>query len=272
MPGDARETGRDDAVDLVVVVALREESRAIGVSLARRRGGRIGSLRCEEGTLGDRHVLVVRTGIGRANARRKTAELLALVRPRALLATGFAGGLAEELRSGDIVVASEVAAGAGSAADAPCWTLRAELASGCREALAGAAPERGVFAGRLVTVDEVLAGAAAKRALHATSHAIAVDMESSAVVEEAERRGVPAGCARVVLDEASYELPFDFGRILTSEGRIRPLRAAASVAARPGRLLALPELRRRAEIASAGLTALLPAALAWLLGERESGR
>jgi hypothetical protein len=121
--------------------------------------------------------------------------------------------------------------------------------------------------GKLVTADYILARPEEKRRIGEERGGHAVDMESSAVLRQASRCGVPAVCARAVLDEVGYELPFDFARVFSPEGRIRPLGALAAVARAPFRLGRLAELRARARLAGRSLTAYLPALVAALARE-----
>src|SRR5262245_58990421 len=55
-------------------------------------------------------VLVTATGIGRANTERTLAWILgnSIPRPRVVVAAGFCGALSEDLRTGDLLLATKV--------------------------------------------------------------------------------------------------------------------------------------------------------------------
>jgi 4-hydroxy-3-methylbut-2-enyl diphosphate reductase len=124
-------------------------------------------LRSEWFALRDRlHVAdVVRTGRGAGDRR-----------PGSVLVAGVAGGLRDDLRPGDLVVATEVSAGDAGAATAACPAapvLAGELRrSGLR-----------VRTGPVVTVDGVVLDPARRRRLARTG-ALAVDNESARLLSE----------------------------------------------------------------------------------------
>jgi adenosylhomocysteine nucleosidase len=238
---------------ILVLAALREELRAVEPALRERSTLRLGPISCERATLRGVAVAVARTGVGGERAAAAVSVLIEALRPSAVLATGFAGGLNPALRAGDVLVASrllELGSGSREVWPAPEPLVRA--AAGI--AIAGGT----VRTGALLTVDQVVSEASAKRELGARSGADAVDMESCAVACEAGRRGIPLLCARAILDDADYDLPFDFARIFTAGGKVHPLGALAAVLRRPAGLLALGELRRRAAAGAASLGEFLP--------------
>ncbi len=119
---------------------------------------------------------------------------------RGVISFGVAGGLDPSLKSGDIVVATEVLAGdtrwlAGSALNEE---LVARVALGRR---------RRVVKGILAGVEEVIAGQSCKAALHLETGAHAVDMESHIAADYASAAGLPFAALRVISDPADRALP-----------------------------------------------------------------
>ncbi len=66
-------------------------------------------------------LLLLQSGIGKANAAAACALLFQLFKPAALLNIGSAGGFAHDLHFGDVVVATELLY---SDADATCFNYR----------------------------------------------------------------------------------------------------------------------------------------------------
>lgn len=146
--------------------------------------------------------LVAATGAGAGRAAQATARLLEGYRPRGVLALGFAGALGP-LQAGTLVVAREVLPAPGGAGEPIpiSGDLQARLLEAARRC------RTPVVEGALVTATSLVARPREKARLGRATGALAVDMESLAVVREARRAGVPVGVVRAVLDEADEALP-----------------------------------------------------------------
>lgn len=118
---------------------------------------------------------------------------------RGVISFGVAGGLDPSLKAGDIVVASEVTAG-----DAR-WFAGLSLSEShiARAAVGRRRVVRGVLAG----AEEVIVAQARKAALHLTTGAAAVDMESHIAAAYAAEYGLPFAALRVISDPAHRTLP-----------------------------------------------------------------
>jgi adenosylhomocysteine nucleosidase len=118
---------------------------------------------------------------------------------RGVISFGVAGGLDPSLRSGDVVVATEVMAG-----DAR-WLAGLTLSE---ELITSVALGRSrVIRGGLAGVEEVVVAQACKAALHKETGAAAVDMESHIAAAYAAKAGLPFAALRVISDPASRALP-----------------------------------------------------------------
>ena len=118
---------------------------------------------------------------------------------RGVISFGVAGGLDPSLKSGDVVVATEVLAGDTR------WLAALALNE---EMIARAAlKRRRVVFGGLAGVEQVIAATACKAALHSETGAAAVDMESHIAAAYAAAAGIPFAALRVISDPASRSLP-----------------------------------------------------------------
>jgi nucleoside phosphorylase len=203
-------------VDIAAFAALRWEARAVLAALRDVRplpGGRRWLGRLGDGC----SCLVVQTGVG---PQRAAAAAAAAPRAAAFLSTGCAGGLVPWLRTGDVVLATEVI----------------RLDASCRPAARLAVPrprvDVGCDAGPIASSATVLVSTVAKTAA-AGCGAVAVDMESWAVAAEAARRGTRFAAMRVVFDAVGDTVP-DFPGALDAEtGEVDAWRAARGLLARP---------------------------------------
>jgi hopanoid-associated phosphorylase len=140
---------------------------------------------------------------------------------RAILSTGLAGALAPDLAVGDWVIGGDPAA-----VDA-AWARRLH-------ALFPAARSGPIHAD-----GTAIASAGAKRAIHAASGAIAVDMESHVAARVAARHGLPFAILRVISDAADQALPPAALIGMKPDGGMAIGAVLASLARHPGQLPAL---------------------------------
>lgn len=199
------------------------------------------------GTLGQRRIVVMRSGPGRAAAARASEALLAGHRPAWVISAGLAGGLDARLALGDLLMADEVLVPGGPPLSLQRLVDPASLASGGR-----------VHVGRLLTVDEVVASASAKRALGERHAALAVDMESYAVAEVCRSAQVRFLALRAVSDTVERELPPEVDHLLRQRSWAGRLGAATgAVFRRPSSVKDLWQLKESALLAAERLAELL---------------
>lgn len=160
---------------------------------------------------------------------------------RGLISFGVAGGLADDLPSGTVIVADAVVAGDERLEADDAWA--ADLARRIRA-------RRGVVAGSPV----IVGNPAGKQALRARSGALIVDMETIAVARAARRAGVPWTAIRAVADPAGLALPPAALVALGDDGRPDLVAVLAAIARRPRQV---PDLIRLAGATRAALRGLL---------------
>jgi len=97
--------------------------------------------------------------------------------------------------------------------------------------------------GALLSVAEVVGSPAEKARLLLETGAIAVDMESAAILEWARAGGRAALVVRAVSDTADQTVDADLAGLVDSEGRLRPLTAVRVAVARPRALRGAMALR-----------------------------
>lgn len=144
---------------------------------------------------------------------------------------GIAGGLAPELKPGDLIVADRVLAVSGLTYETdPVWseTLRRR-----------AAPAAG---GTVATVERPVRSVSEKSRLAALTGAAAADMESAGVAEAASSAEVPFVIVRAIADPASRALPPAALVGLAPDGSTRPFAVLRELLFRPWDLPALLRL------------------------------
>ncbi len=184
-------------------------------------------------------VVLAHSGIGKVNAAIAASELVLRHRPAALLVSGLAGALSEELSAGDMVVATgalqhdfdltPLVPGRGRlpgsrSAEFPASPRLVEAAAEAAAKVAadvalrrsgGAVPR--FLRGAVATGDALISSEIRKREI--LSHfpgALCVDMETAAVAQVASAAGCEWASVRVVSDNADES--FDSAEVLAFAG------------------------------------------------------
>lgn len=186
------------------------------------RGGKYRGLR----------LAVVETGTGSVRAARGTKALIDAHSPEWVLSVGFSGGMIPEMRPGDIIVANEIVDEYGS-------DLKIDLKMQDD-------PGRGVFVGRMLTVDRIVRTVAEKRELHERTGALSVDMESLAVARVCRESGTKFMAVRAISDDMTCDLPPEILSIMGATGNVRWGATLGAVWKRPESVKELRDLWKRA--------------------------
>ena len=173
---------------------------------------------------------------------RRLLEGLAPTRYRGLISFGLSGALDPSLRSGDIVVATEIRSDAGA------WPVAATMSGAMTDRLRGIGT-RAALAGVNAPVMEAIN----KALLWQRTGAAAVDMESHVAASFGASVGLPVCALRVINDPAGRNLPPIATRALTPDGRVNLAAVFAGVAGNPKQIPLLIQAGRDARIAFGAL-------------------
>jgi adenosylhomocysteine nucleosidase len=136
------------------------------------------------GRLGDHEVIAIVTGIGTARARTATVRLLDAVDVDWVIVVGITGAIDNEIPIGSLVLPELVVNGADGSEHRP-KPLRLGRAHG-----------------KMWTTDELLLDPTIHADLRARG-VVSLDMETAAVAEVCDERGVPWSVVRAISDRAS---------------------------------------------------------------------
>jgi len=184
-------------------------------------------------------IVLVRSGMGCDSAKLALAEIAGKYDLECVISIGYAGALDPALQVGELVVADQVV----HYETLKSFSLDEELISTMPETRRGT----------LLTVDEVVATPPAKKALREKYSAVAVDMETSALAEEAETQHLPFASVRAIADTANQEL-IDCSHLVAEDGDVSKLKAGWHILTHPGDLKGMIDLGKHAKLATANLT------------------
>jgi adenosylhomocysteine nucleosidase len=228
---------------ILVVTAVKAETRAVLAAMAGTTRAAIPGFPAWRGRTGARVVTVVQSGIGPTLAA--AALTAATSAYDVVVSLGFAGALTDAVGPRDVVMPETVV-----------WeepqgvrlhTIHPPTWRATRACVAGDSDLR-VHTGRLLSSPVIIGSPGSKRAAAARTGAIAVEMETAALVQVAAARDVPVLALRVVLDGADVSLDSVPPDLSTSWG------ARARLIARPRAWPIVAQLARELPRASHALT------------------
>jgi adenosylhomocysteine nucleosidase len=232
---------------LGVIFALSQEAGCFVDKLSHVRVTRGSGFTARQGSYRDRDIVLIESGPGPQRAEKAAHALIDAYRPRLVVASGFAGGLDASMKRHDLIAADSLIDAQGR-----------EIVLDPRALVPWLDEVPDLHRGRLLTVDRVIRLREEKQQLGKRHKALAVDMESSAVVNACQEREVAVLVLRAISDAAEDELPPDIGYLLSRKSFAGQLGAAiGSVFRRPGAVKELFQLHQNALEASSRLAKFL---------------
>lgn len=206
-----------------IVVALPEEL----ATLTRRK--------CAEGkclTLND-NILVTLAGTGPANAE-KAANLLIDKGVNGLISWGCAAALSPQLKPGDLLIPEQILSEQQLTLNTDKrWQRHLQFLFSTKHQ---------IITGMLVESSRIIADSSEKQNILRKTSAIALDMESAAVIKTAQQAGLPGIAIRAIADPATMTLPQAVIHALNDQGQVQLHKLLQFLARHPWEILALSKL------------------------------
>ena len=247
---------------IAIFAATYWELQAVRRGLAIDRVATIAGVRCYIGQQGDCTYWLIQTGVGPTMARSVAGRVLQAQPMSLVMSTGFACALVPA-QVGDLIVGTSVS----SVQADGTWMLGGDCVlcdTAVRQGLLTAAQDMGLVTrvGTVVSSETVVWQAEEKHRLQRVTGATGLDMESAALAEMAQERGLPMVIVRTVSDLADEDLPLDFNLFLRPTGWVKGMQALIG---HPSSLVGLNRLRKQSRVAADRLTE-------WFQHYAETGR
>lgn len=205
-----------------IIGAMEQEVACLKDKMEEVKVTRKASMDFFEGTLEGKHVVVVRSGIGKVNAAVCTQILADTFGVEAIINTGIAGSLNNDINIGDIVVSTDLihhdvdATGFGyprcQIPQMEAFSFQANLkmrklaVEVCREVN----PDIQVFEGRIASGDQFISDKNIKDEIIKNTGAFAVEMEGAPIGQTAYLNGIPFLVIRAISDKADGSAQMDY--------------------------------------------------------------
>ena len=199
-------------------------------------------------------IILVRTGIGKDCALSALKEVLNRANPSLIFSIGYAGGLDPKLKVGDVVLADHVLKINKALMDVGSYPIdlkQLELTEGlvCSKKIV-------VHRGKLITVDQVVNDSTVKQELGSRYNALAVDMETAALVAHASEKKISFLSVRGISDTVKQSL-VDVSSFIGDNGEVCKLKAGWYVMTHPRQIKKLISLRGQSQQATRNMTKFL---------------
>ncbi|HEX6475815.1 MAG TPA: hypothetical protein VF005_00965 [Acidimicrobiales bacterium] len=213
------------------ICAMPMELRPLARKLSLHRT-KVGGVTVSSGTLGDREVVAIVTGMGPKLATEAARRLLDAVPVERVVVVGITGAVENETPIGTLVRPEAVVDGATGAEHRP--------------APLGEGTARGKMwtTETLITDADVISGLRAKGV-------VSLDMETAAIAEVCEQRGIPWSVFRVISDRATDgSIDQEVFELSNQDGTANSAAVARYFLRHPGRIPQMARLARGAKLAT----------------------
>lgn len=175
-----------------------------------------------EGTLDGKEVVVVRSGIGKVNAAVCTQILVDDYAVEAIINTGIAGSLRNEINIGDMVLSTDVMHhdmdatnfgyeyGVIPRMETSSFIANETLLNKAKEVSEKVNTDINIFTGRVVSGDQFVAEKAKKDWIFKTFDGFCTEMEGAAIAQAAYLNQVPFLIIRAISDKADDSAHMDY--------------------------------------------------------------
>lgn len=207
---------------LGIIGAMDEEVAKIKEAMSEVTVTSVAGMDFYQGKLGGRDAVVVRSGIGKVNAGMCTQILADRFAVTAVINTGIAGSLRNEINIGDIVLSTDSvqhdvdASGFGyplgqiPRVDTYSFPADEELRNLALECNKKVNPEIQAFTGRVVSGDQFISDKAKKQWLIEQFNGSCTEMEGAAIAQAAYLNGIPYLVIRAISDKADDSAGMDY--------------------------------------------------------------
>ena len=246
---------------IAIITAMPQETKAVLRIVDTSHRADLEGLRGARCGLDGHDILHVEAGMGFDNAARAAQRVIAAFEPELIVSMGLCGGVAPQLRVGDVVVAVEQCiVTATGVENVPVAVPAACLNFIARRMALGERVFGGLFAATPVITPKRLVAAL----LPPQAPCPVVEMESAAIALVAVEHRIPFAAIRTVSDPADEELDFSLDEFCDDRLRIRPHKVALTILRKPGIIPQLIRLARNSSVAIAALSRALQGFLSTL--------
>ena len=197
-----------------IIGAMEVEVEILKKNMNIKNTVRKASMEFFEGTIGSTEVVVVRSGVAKVNAGICVQILVDLFNVTHVINSGVAGSLDARINIGDIVLSTDACyhdvdatvfgykKGEVPQLGVASFEADAELREKAKNAIKSAAPDLGVFEGRVCSGDQFISSGEVKDGIKKDFDGMCTEMEGAAIAQACFLNGIPFLIIRAISDKA----------------------------------------------------------------------
>lgn len=205
-----------------IIGAMEVEVATLKSNMTVKNTVKKASMEFYEGTIGNTEVVVVRSGIGKVNAGICVQILIDIFNVTHVINTGIAGSLNADINIGDIVLSTDACYHdvdvtvfgykKGEIPQIGAATFEADkaLREKAKASIKKAAPDIGVFEGRVCSGDQFISSAEVKNAIIKEHGGLCTEMEGAAIAQASYLNNTPFLIIRAISDKADGGAEVDY--------------------------------------------------------------
>lgn len=207
---------------LGIIGAMMEEVAQLKEIMEQAEVSSVAGMDFYKGKIGEKEVVVVRSGVSKVNAAACTQILIDRFHVDAIVNTGIAGSLKAEINIGDIVLSTDAVQhdvdattfgyrlGQIPQMDTFAFPADEKLIRLAKECCERVNPDIRVHTGRVVTGDQFISDQEKKRWIAETFEGYCTEMEGAAIAQTAYLNKVPCLIVRSISDKADDSAQMDY--------------------------------------------------------------
>lgn len=207
--------------DIAIITAMDCEIEGILDIVQKPEKIKINNFEVIKGKISKHNVVILKSGVGKVNAANKTQFLIDNYKPRFIINTGIAGSVDKDLKVNDMIIADSslqydfdlsafgypkgYISGFNQKDKPTLFKCDKNLNLKIKNIIKQKYPSLNLKEGLIATADKFVFDICEKKDINKEFAALAVDMESAAIVQTANINNVPCTVIRVISDALDKE-------------------------------------------------------------------
>ncbi len=246
---------------ICIIGAIKEELTGIIQHLTVQKKYLHGAATFYECNFKNENIIIVRSGVGQSLANKAALDVIKMYPLRSIISIGFAGGVASELKTSDLILSNNVFYCDNEESllrfnKVPLSKISTIYNYG--EKIKNILTENEIkyTFGNILSLNQVVGTVEFKEWLGMNYPVLGVEMETASIAKTAEQQKVPFISIRSISDDVSHSI-IQINKMTNKKGNINTLGIGYYLATHPSQIPSAIELKKNASKAAKALTSTI---------------